>query len=154
MLLAFDTSMAACSAAVYDLARNRVLAFRFARMERGHADTLAPMIKEIMDEAGIAFSQLDRIGVTLGPGTFTGVRTGVAMARGLALALDCSIVGIDTLSAIAANAGSDKTPLVIAADARRDEVYFAAARSAPAVLPLGEAVHRLPKGESFILGTS
>lgn len=153
MLLAFDTSMAACSAAVYDVLRQRVLAARFARMERGHADVLAPMIKEVMDEAGIAFSALERIGVTLGPGTFTGVRTGIAMARGLALALDRPVVGIDTLSAIAANARSDKTPLVIAADARRDEVYFATAGSAPVVLPVGEAVHRLPESESFILGT-
>src|SRR5690242_4919107 len=104
MLLVFDTSMAACSAAVYDVAHARVRASRFARIERGHADILAPMIKEVMDEAGVGFPALDRIGVTLGPGTFTGVRTGIAMARGLALALDRPIAGIDTLSAIAANA--------------------------------------------------
>jgi tRNA threonylcarbamoyladenosine biosynthesis protein TsaB len=155
MLLAFDTSMAACSAAVYDLRRDEVRAFRFARMERGHADVLAPMIKEVMDEAGIAFSDIDRIGVTLGPGTFTGVRTGIAMARGLALALDRPIAGIDTLSAIAANEQSGKAPLVIAADARRDEIYFAASgtSASPLVLPLSEALHRLPAGRSFILGT-
>src|SRR5690349_14737564 len=87
MLLAFDTSMAACSAAVYDMAGGHVLAARFALMERGHADALAPMIKAVMDEAQIAFADLTRIGVTMGPGTFTGVRTGIAMARGLALAL-------------------------------------------------------------------
>jgi tRNA threonylcarbamoyladenosine biosynthesis protein TsaB len=155
MLLAFDTSMAACSAAVYDVAQGRVRAFRFARMERGHADTLAPMIKEVMDEAGLGFTALERIGVTLGPGTFTGVRTGIAMARGLALALDRPIAGIDTLAAIAANAESSKIPLVIAADARRDEVYFALKGSSvpPLVLPVGEAIRRLPAGESFILGT-
>jgi tRNA threonylcarbamoyladenosine biosynthesis protein TsaB len=155
MLLAFDTSMSACSAAVFDLARDRVRAFRFARMERGHADVLAPMIKEVMDEAAMAFSDLDRIGVTLGPGTFTGVRTGIAMARGLALALDRKVVGIDTLSAIAANAKSGKTPLLVAADARRGEIYFAISGEAtsPAVLPVSEAVHRLPPGESHILGT-
>ncbi|MGE3875014.1 MAG: tRNA (adenosine(37)-N6)-threonylcarbamoyltransferase complex dimerization subunit type 1 TsaB [Parvibaculaceae bacterium] len=155
MLLAFDTSMAACSAAVYDMARGRVRAFRFARMERGHADALAPMIKEAVDEAGIGFPDIERIGVTLGPGTFTGVRTGIAMARGLALALDRPVAGIDTLSAIAANAGSGKAPLVIAADARRGEVYFAVAGASapPLVLPVGEAAHRLPAGESFILGT-
>jgi tRNA threonylcarbamoyladenosine biosynthesis protein TsaB len=155
MLLAFDTSMAACSAAVYDMAERRVRAFRFARMERGHADALAPMIKEVMDESGVGFAALERIGVTLGPGTFTGVRTGIAMARGLALALDRPIAGIDTLSAIAANAGSGKTPLVIAADARREEVYFALKGSSvpPLVLPVPEAIHRLPARESFILGT-
>ena len=154
MLLAFDTSMAACSAAVYDAAQNRVLAARFAVMERGHADALAPMIKAVMDEAGIAFSRLDRIGVTRGPGTFTGVRTGIAMARGLALALDRRIAAIDTLIAIAANAPGGTASLVIAADARRGEVYFSPAPgAAPVVLPVAEAVHRLPAGQSFILGT-
>jgi tRNA threonylcarbamoyladenosine biosynthesis protein TsaB len=155
MLLAFDTSMAACSAAVYDLAQGRVQAFRLAGMERGHADALAPMVKEVMDEARIGFSDLKRIGVTLGPGTFTGVGTGIAMARGLALALDLPVAGIDTLSAIAANAGNGDKPLVIAADARRDEIYFAVAGSSPLplVLPLAEAIRRLPPGESFVLGT-
>lgn len=155
MLLAFDTSMAACSAAVFDLIHHRVRASRFAPMERGHADALAPMIKEVMDEAGIAFTDLTLIGVTLGPGTFTGVRTGIAMARGLALALGRPVAGIDTLSAIAANAGEGKVPLVIAADARRDEVYFGIAGEAasPVVLPVSEAVRRLPEGESFVLGT-
>jgi len=153
MLLVFDTSMAACSAAVYDTAPGRVRAYRFAVMERGHADALAPMIKSVMEEAGIAFADLACIGVTRGPGTFTGVRTGIAMARGLALALDRKIAAIDTLSAIAANAPKGKTPLVIAADARRDEIYFSTESAAPVVLPLTEAVHRLPAGQSFILGT-
>ena len=98
MLLAFDTAMAACSAALYDGTHRRVLASRFERMDRGHAETLAPMIKEAMEEAGLVFSGLERIGVTLGPGTFTGIRTGIAMARGLALALDLPVVGVDTLA--------------------------------------------------------
>lgn len=154
MLLVFDTSMAACSAAVYDLAEGRVLAARFTSMERGHADALAPMLKDVMDEAGIAFKDLTRIGVTLGPGTFTGVRTGIAMARGLALALDVQIASLDTLAAIAANAAPEKTPLVIAADARRDEIYFLrAAGEMPMVLPVAEAARRLPQGKSFVLGT-
>lgn len=154
MLLAFDTSMAACSAAVYDPVGRRVLAGRFALMERGHADALAPMIKDVMAEAGVTFAALERIGVTRGPGSFTGVRTGIAMARGLALALDRKIAAIDTLSAIAANAPADRAPLVIAADARRDEVYLLSGPgAAPLVLPVAEAVHRLPGGQAFVLGS-
>src|SRR5690242_3882322 len=155
MLLAFDTSMAACSAAVYDMAGARVVAGRFTPMERGHADALAPMISEVMAEAGIAFSALERIGVTKGPGTFTGVRTSIAMARGLALALGRKVAAIDTLSAIAANAPADRTPLVIAADARRDEVYFSmpGTTASPLVLPIQEAARRLPLRQSFILGS-
>lgn len=155
MLLVFDTSMAACSTAVYDMAQGRALAARFVAMERGHADALAPMIKAVMEEAGVAFADLTRIGVTLGPGTFTGVRTGIAMARGLAFALSVKIAALDTLTAIAANAPRDKTPLVVAADARRDEIYFLGASpgDAPMVLPVAEAVHRLPAGQSFVLGS-
>lgn len=153
MLLAFDTSMAACSVAVYDPASGRVLAGRFALMERGHADALAPMIREVMAEAGVAFADLKRIGVTRGPGTFTGVRTSIAMARGLALALEVKIAAIDTLSAIAANA-PDTAPLVIAADARRDEIYLLSSPdAAPVVLPVAEAVHRLPPERGFVLGS-
>ena len=84
LILAFDTAMAGCSAAVYDAGRDQVLAERFLVMAKGHADTIAPLVRDIMEEAGIAFSELGRIGVTIGPGTFTGVRTGLAMARGLA----------------------------------------------------------------------
>jgi len=154
MLLAFDTSMAACSAAVYDPTQDRVLAGRFALMERGHADALAPMIKEVMAEAGLAFADLERIGVTRGPGTFTGVRTAIAMARGLALALDVKIAAIDTLTAIAANAPEGIISLIIAADARRDEVYLLLNRQAvPLVLPVAEAVHRLPQEQAFVLGS-
>lgn len=154
MLLVFDTSMAACSVAAYDMAERRVLASRFVLMERGHADALAPMIRQVMDEAEIAFGDLTRLGVTLGPGTFTGVRTGIAMARGLALALDVRIASLDTLTAIAANAAPGKAPLVIAADARRDEIYFlGASDEVPMVLPVVEAARRLPEGQSFVLGT-
>ena len=79
------------------------------------------MAREVMAEAGLAFDRLDRIGVTVGPGSFTGLRVGVAFAKGLALALDRPAVGIGTLEALAAEADG----LVFAAiDARRDQVYL------------------------------
>ncbi len=123
-LLALDTAMAACSAAVIDTDRATPLARAFVPMERGHAEALAPMIEEVMGEAGVSFSEIERIVVTTGPGTFTGVRIGLAMARGLGLARGIPVIGIDTLTAIAANDGSD-APLLVVSDARNDEVYAA-----------------------------
>src|SRR5207247_3498969 len=121
-------------------------------MSKGHADAIAPLIREIMLEARVGFDKLGRVAVTTGPGTFTGVRTGLAMARGLALSLSIPIVGVDTLSAIACNAADYRAPVAVAADARRGEIYFAlfdsqlAMMHEPAVLAASEAAQRLPNG--------
>lgn len=158
ILLAFDTAMAACSVAVYDAARDLVLAKDFRRMERGQADALAPMVRDAMQSAGVAFSSVERIGVTVGPGSFTGVRTGIAMARGLGLALAKPVVGIDTLAAIAQNADKNDRPVAVVADARKDEVYAASFGAdgdpilRPSVLSVPEALRRLP-ASALLLGT-
>jgi len=157
-LLAIDTSMAACSVAAGDSDHDLPLAKAHVAMERGHAEALAPMVRQTMDEAGLAFSELDRIAVTTGPGTFTGVRIGVAMARGLGLALNIPVIGIDTLSAIAANETEGDQPILVAAEARKDEVYAALFRNGkiagkPAVLTAAGAAQLLPAGPCFILGS-
>lgn len=123
-ILALDTAMAACSAAIIDTDSAAPLARAFVPMERGHAEALAPMIEQVMQDAGFDFCSIDRIVVTTGPGTFTGVRIGLAMARGLGLARGIPVIGIDTLRAIAAN-DCDKDFLLVACDARNDEVYAA-----------------------------
>ncbi|CAN5558817.1 hypothetical protein BH10PSE7_BH10PSE7_29740 [soil metagenome] len=159
ILLAFDTAMAACSAAVYDSSRGEILAQASARMDRGHADALAPMIRDVMLQAGAAFGDLARIGVTIGPGSFTGVRTGIAMARGFGVALNVPIAGIDTLTAIAQNAPKGEHPIAVAADARKDELYVACLAAGgtllmpPAVLTAEVALARLPNEPSILLGT-
>lgn len=129
-ILAFDTTMAACSAAVLREAGGTAELFAaYERRERGHAEALLPMIEQVMAEAGLRYDDLGRIAVTLGPGTFTGVRVGVAAARGLLLATRAKAVGVDSLSVVAAAAleglpaGADI--IAVAADARRGQVYFA-----------------------------
>jgi tRNA threonylcarbamoyladenosine biosynthesis protein TsaB len=157
-LLAIDTAMAACSAALHE--SGSVLAKAFAAMERGHAEAIAPMVRDVMAQASLEFAALDRVVVTIGPGTFTGVRIGLAMARGLGLALNIPVIGIDTLSAIAANAPQTGRPLLVAADARKDEVYAALFDGAgkmiraPAVISLEACVQLLPQGPVQVMGTA
>ena len=124
-ILAVDTALGACSAAVLQDATS--LAHRFAAMERGHAEALAPMVREAMAEAGLAFTDLDRLAVTTGPGTFTGQRVGLAFMRGLRLALKRPLIGITTLQAMAAAAMAETGArrAAVLHDARRGEVYFA-----------------------------
>jgi len=128
MLLAFDTSMAACSVALRHPDEG-IVAHRYAAMDRGHAEALFPMIREAMTEAGAQFRDLRAIAVTTGPGSFTGVRMGVAAARGLALAADKPIIAATSLEVIAEGAGTRLTheqlhlPLLVAIDARRGQLY-------------------------------
>src|SRR5262245_45908159 len=101
-LLAIDTALAACAAAVLDTETGVVLAGESITMERGHAEALMPLIERVMTQALMPFAELDRIAVTVGPGSFTGLRVGVAAARGIALAASKPAVGLSTLSAFAA----------------------------------------------------
>lgn len=123
-ILGLDTAMAACSAAVIDTESPQPLAEAYVPMERGHAEALPPMVAEVMAASRLAFGDIDRIAVTVGPGTFTGVRIGLSFARGLGLALGVPVIGIDSLSAIAANEPAN-APLLIVSEARNDEVYAA-----------------------------
>ena len=102
-VLAFDTCLGAVSVAVRWQGPGGDWLTRHAHeaRERGHAERLIPMMAEVMEEAGLAFSDLHRIAVTVGPGTFTGVRVGVAAARGLALASGVAVVGTTTLAVMA-----------------------------------------------------
>ncbi len=157
-ILSLDTAMAACSAAVVDTQTGLPLAADFVTMERGHAEALPPMVARVMSEAGLTFAQIDRVAVTTGPGTFTGVRIGLAFARGLGLARNIPVIGLGTLSAIAANE-TRRVPLLVVADARNDEVYAETfdpdrnPKSAPQISALGRAAAELPVG-CLVLGTA
>ena len=119
IVLGLDTCLASCSVAVGDGAQ--VLASAREVMARGHQERLAPMAQQMMAQAGVSFSQLERIAVTVGPGSFTGLRVGIAFAKGLASALDLPTVGVGSLEALAAEADGLVFAIV---DARRDQVYL------------------------------
>lgn len=147
-VLALDTSMAACSVALYDAAHGLVLAEAHEVPGRGHAELLFPQIGAVLAEARATHGDIGRYGVTIGPGSFTGVRVGLAAARGLALASAKPLVGVGTLEAIAAGIDVPLTErLIIAVDARRGELYVQAfSRGAPEseafVAAPGEAARR------------
>src|SRR3954469_6795696 len=126
LILAIDTALDACSAAVLDTDANKLIAQESQAMKRGHAEALMPLIARVMKASSIAFAALDRIAVTTGPGSFTGLRVGLSAARGIALAAGKPVVGLTTLTAYAAPVVSQngEQPVISAIDARHDQVYF------------------------------
>src|ERR1700704_6322463 len=126
LILAIDTALDACAAAVLDTDSSQLIARESQPMKRGHAEALMPLIARVMKDAGLPFAALDRIAVTKGPGSFTGLRVGLSAARGIALAAGRPVVGLTTLTAYAAPIVADNSehPIISAIDARHDHVYF------------------------------
>ncbi len=143
LTLTLDTALNACAVAV---SRDGVILASFSEtMQRGHQERLAPMAQAVMREADVAFADLDRIGVTVGPGSFTGLRVGLAFAKAMSLALDIPCIGVNSLEALAAER-SNFVAAVIAA--KGDQVYLqafmdGAALMEPAVLDIPQAAARL-----------
>jgi tRNA threonylcarbamoyladenosine biosynthesis protein TsaB len=164
-ILAVDTALGACSAAV--LEGETIRAHAFEPMERGHAEQLAPMVQEVMSRSGIGFDALERLAVTVGPGTFTGQRVGYAFMRGLRLALRQPLVGVTTLAAMAhaAMADNEAKAAAVLHDARRDEVYFTLVARNEVVIPdrlvsFDDALHAIEEitnnldGRLIVAGTA
>ena len=137
------------------------MAHRLEAMGRGQSERLVPMIEEVMGEAGLDYQELDAIAVTRGPGGFTGVRIGLAAARGLALAWDRPIIAVSTLEAVAAaTAEAERRGRVILVllDAKRADLYVQAfdsdlaPLSEPAALPPELIVRGLPPGPLLLAG--
>jgi tRNA threonylcarbamoyladenosine biosynthesis protein TsaB len=122
-LLAIDTALEACAVGIANDDAPAVIVTE--TVGRGHAERLFGMLQGAMDEAGLAFADLERIAVTVGPGSFTGLRVGIATARGLALAVECPVIGVGTLSVHAARARdlAGARQVLALLDARRDELY-------------------------------
>lgn len=123
-VLALDSATSACSVALW--VDGAIVAAERADLPRGQAEALAPMVARVRDAAGLDFEAVDRFAVTVGPGHFTGLRAGLATARGLALAMRRPLVGIGTLDALAAAVPErvrGDAVLVAALDSKREEAY-------------------------------
>jgi tRNA threonylcarbamoyladenosine biosynthesis protein TsaB len=160
-VLAIDTALGACAAAVLDSGAGAMLAGESLAMTRGHAEALMPLIARVMDAAHCEFTELDRIAVTVGPGSFTGLRVGIAAARAIALAAGKPAIGLSTLSALAApHVAARADHIILAAiDARNEQVYFQAFAPngttivTPRLDRARAAVVAVPSGPTVITGS-
>jgi tRNA threonylcarbamoyladenosine biosynthesis protein TsaB len=125
LVLAIDTSFGPVSGALTTLGGDVVASFEADNPAGTQAETLPPRVAEMFEAAAVSFGQIDRIGVTVGPGAFTGVRVGLAFAKGLRLATGAAILGVTTLECLAAQAARAVPghAVGVAIDARRNEVY-------------------------------
>ncbi|MET0576429.1 MAG: tRNA (adenosine(37)-N6)-threonylcarbamoyltransferase complex dimerization subunit type 1 TsaB [Mesorhizobium sp.] len=161
-LLAIDTSANLCAACVVDTDTGRELGRVVRDIGKGHAELLIGIIEETLKASNVDYSGLGRIAVCTGPGSFTGVRVGVATARGLALALKISATGVTTLEAIAAEAREafPDRAIMVAIDARREELYaavydeFGKILYAPAVINVQDAAVVARKYRPLLAGSA
>ena len=162
LILAIDTALDACAAGVLDTEACKLIAQESLAMKRGHAEALMPLIARVIKASGIGFAALDRIAVTTGPGSFTGLRVGLSAARGLALAANKPVVGLTTLTAYAAPIVSQngEQPVISAIDARHDHVYFQVVSGnggsliRPRLAPIEEALGASRFGAPYLVGNA
>jgi tRNA threonylcarbamoyladenosine biosynthesis protein TsaB len=162
LILAIDTALDACAASVLDTDTAKVIAQESQGMKRGHAEALMPLIARVIKEAGIGFASLDRIAVTTGPGSFTGLRVGLSAARGIALAANRPVVGLTTLTAYAAPVvgRNAEQPVISVIDARHGQVYFQVVSGnggslmRPRVGPIEEALGASRFGAPYLVGNA
>jgi len=143
-VLAIDTSTSACSAAL--LRDGHVVARRLTVMSRGQSEALMPMMKAVLDESGQTVAGLDLLAVTVGPGAFTGLRIGLAAARGFALAAGLPLAGVPTPLAVAAaipEAERNGHTIAIVLDSRRDDPWIQLFRAD--LTPLGAVEAQRPE---------
>ena len=161
-VLAIDTALAACSAAVLDTDADRIVASESLAMTRGHAESIIPLIARVMSEAKIEFSDLDRIAVTVGPGSFTGLRVGISAARGISLAAAKPAIGLTTLAIFAAPhiAKDDTLPVAAVIDARHGHVYMQVfgrggrTLMAPRIATIHDAVRAASASPTRVVGSA
>jgi tRNA threonylcarbamoyladenosine biosynthesis protein TsaB len=160
-ILAIDTALGACSVCVYDGAAGRPVAVEAEEMTTGHAEALMPMVARVMERVDGGFKSLSRVAVSIGPGSFTGLRIGISAARGIGLAAGIPVVGVSTLAAYAAPLINPAEGGVIAAaiDARHGAVFFQCFTTSgrtivlPRVLPLKEAARAIGAGPVKLAGS-
>ena len=161
-ILAIDTALNACSVAVLEAGESAPLAFASVAMEKGHAEALMPILKKLMDGLDGGFPSLARVAVTIGPGSFTGIRVGLSAARAIGLALKVPVIGVSTLSAYAAPliASVVGEVVAVAIDARHGNVFFQCFAPggrtlvSPRVTSLREAARAIGAGSIRLAGSA
>ncbi|MBV8963914.1 MAG: tRNA (adenosine(37)-N6)-threonylcarbamoyltransferase complex dimerization subunit type 1 TsaB, partial [Hyphomicrobiales bacterium] len=136
IVLALDTALTACSVCLFDTQRDKVIASESAMLGKGHAEALLPMLERVIAKLEGGWSAIGRIGVVVGPGSYTGLRVGIMSAKAFAYATGCALVAVDTFAAIALQAPESVERLDVLADAQQGKVYAQTfARSSPRERP-------------------
>lgn len=160
-ILAIDTALGACAACLVGSGEAAPLARESIEMERGHAEALLPLVDRVVSAVEGGFPALDRVAVTVGPGSYTGLRVGISAARAIGLAVGVPVVGVTTLSALLASLvpGDPRRILAAAIDARHGSVYFQALAPggrllvAPTLMSAREAARLLGSGPVTLAGS-
>ncbi len=160
-ILAIDTALGACAACIIDNGLGEPIAHESLIMDRGHAEALVPLLDRVAARVEGGFTSLDRVAVTVGPGSYTGMRVGIAAARAIGLACRIPVVGVTTLSALLAALVADDNRRLLAAaiDARHGQVYFQVIAPsgqtvvAPTLLKVRDAVRLLGAGPAALIGS-
>ncbi|MDP2356558.1 MAG: tRNA (adenosine(37)-N6)-threonylcarbamoyltransferase complex dimerization subunit type 1 TsaB [Beijerinckiaceae bacterium] len=159
LILAIDTALGAVAACVYDTEQDHVLASERLILARGHAEALVPLLERLAAHFSGSFDGIERVAVTTGPGSFTGIRVGVAAARAIGVARNIKVVGITTFSAFAAPLlGRDRADVACVVDARHGNVFIetfdhtGAIVHGAAVVPVRLAAVRLGDTPTILTG--
>ena len=153
MMLAVETTAAIASVAL--LKDGALLAEREADAGKKHAETLLPLIDELLEENGVAISQIDLFAVDVGPGSFTGVRIGVSLVNALAFAAGKQVVAVDSLETLTLSAGETSRPVAAMIDARNGNAYAALYQAGkvliePCATEIMEFAAKLPQDVLFV----
>lgn len=153
ILLAIDTALASCSACVYDSIQDKILAEERGLMERGHAEALPPLVARVMTAAGISYGNLNRIAVTIGPGTFTGIRIGLSFARALGLARNIKVLGIDSLTACQVAVNKTKLTVFVVHKSGNSGFFHFKSKNNSNIIEISNSVD-FPVGPTLVIGTA
>lgn len=159
IILAVDTAGPMCAACLYDSEREKPIAAISKEIGRGHAEHLPSVIQDVFDQAALTFKDITHLAVTIGPGSFAGIRVGISYCRALAFALKIPATGISSLNAMAYGViGETKKDALAVLDARRGEVYLSAlnasgeARIEPQALSYHDALPIMSSGQFILCG--
>ncbi len=160
-ILAIDTALNTVAACVWDDHESRVVASEAMPVERGHDEHLLPLVERVLAKTDEGLDHIDRIAVTIGPGSFTGIRIGIAAARAIGLVRNIPVIGVPTLIAFAAPfIGKGEAAVAALIDARHGQVYaqvFSAIGKCivePRILPMAAAIRLIGSGPVFLTGNA
>ena len=161
-ILAIDTALGLCSACVFDQDSATAISSESIPMDRGHAEALMPLIERVIHRIEGGFASLDRVAASVGPGSFTGLRVGLAAGRAIGMAAEIPVVGVNTLSAFAAPllGQPGDTMIVSVIDARHSHVYLQLMSSegklviAPQIISMTDAVAAIGHQPVRIVGSA